>query len=190
MFQRRLFLSIVIVILCVVFRTQLERDPVTHVLVQLPLLIIAGWLLVPKWVDRAYHWNKGGITTLLVALTGILFWMLPRSIDAALASPMVEIVKFITLPLLVGVPLKLGWKVAHPLVIGFLKAQTISMLAVAAFIYIHAPQRLCNAYLIDAQERLGYGFLYAAFLVSICWIIPLFIPAVKIRQVNSGVLKT
>ena len=171
--HKRFVLSAFLIAFCLVGRTHLEASLVTHVLVQLPLLAFAGALLVGDKTIAKNGWNKGGFTALFVALFAIAFCMLPRSIDAALASPLMEVAKFVSIPLLVGVTLKLAWNDAHPLLRGFIKAQTISMLAVLAFVYTHAPVRLCNSYLINEQEHLGYGFLLVAISLAIYWISPL-----------------
>lgn len=161
---------------CLLFRNSLEADPVTHVLVQLPLLAWCGAAVASVVVNPHANWNKTGVAPLLVAIFSAAFWMLPRSIDAAVTSPLVAAGKFFSLPLLVGAPLALGWARAHPLLRGFLKAQSISMLAVLAFLYTHAPVRLCNVYLVDDQVRLGIGFLASAVALALVWALPLFGP--------------
>lgn len=176
MMHLKIIVAAILLSTCIIFRGVLESDPVTHVLVQLPLLAVAGALVADSFSIDGGAWNRGGITSILFALFAIAFWMLPRSIDAALTSPEVALAKFISIPLLVGAPLAMGWKRAHPLLRGFLKAQAISMLGILAFLYTHAPIRICNAYLRSDQERLGYGFLFAAFGLALLWIIPLFGP--------------
>ena len=167
-----------IILLCWWFRDEFERDPVTHVLLQLPLLALAGALIAKTlledkdWLQSP--WLKGGLAPVLIAIFAIAFWMLPRSIDGALVNPSMEIAKFITVPLLIGAPLAIGWPRAHPLLRGFLKAEAVSMLAVMAFLYTHAPIRICNAYLVSDQERLGHGFLLAAILCAGLWTWPIF----------------
>ncbi len=163
---------IALLVLAFAFRARLESNPVTHVLVQLPLLALAGALL-PLRLGQG-EWNRGGWATLLMAIFAIAFWMLPRSIDAALADPAFEAAKFVTLPLAVGLMLRIGWARAHPLLRGVLKAQALSMLGVMAFLYTHAPVRLCNAYLIEDQARLGCGFLFVALGLVAVWAVPLF----------------
>ncbi len=169
--------------ICLVLRQPLESDPVTHILVQLPLLAVAGALAVRDLSIGHGDWNRGGVAALLIALFTIAYWMLPRSIDAALQSPVVGTAKFISVPLLVGVPLAIAWSRAHPLLRGFLKAEAISMLGVLAFLYTHAPFRICNAYLVNDQERLGYGFFFVAIGLSLIWIFPLFKPAPRAQFV-------
>ncbi|GJL98347.1 MAG: hypothetical protein DHS20C07_00270 [Methyloligella sp.] len=179
--KMKLLISSLIFTFCVLSKGALEKLPLTHILVQLPLLICVGYLLVEdksqkigEWYIGG-EWNKGGYASLLIAIFTIAFWMLPRSIDAAISSGTMELLKFLTVPLLIGVPLKLGWHRTHPILKGFLKAQAISMLGVAAFIYIHAPIRICNSYLENAQQDLGYGFLYTSIALAVIWSAPLFL---------------
>lgn len=176
MMQSKIIVAACLVTVCYILRELLENDPVTHVLVQLPVLAVAGGLVATCFPIGGGAWDRGGVTSILVSLFAIAFWMLPSSIDAALTSPGVELAKFISVPLLVGAPLATNWKYAHPLLRGFLKAQAISMLGILAFLYTHAPVRICNAYLVGDQERLGYGFLIVALGVSVVWVIPLFNP--------------
>lgn len=131
-------------------------DPVIHVLLQFPLLAISGYLLVAGqsiddlWIGPA----------LVLAISAILFWMLPRTLDAVLNSWIMHFAKFTLLPLTVGAPLAFCWGRLHMIVRGFVKAETISMLGVLGFLYTHAPVRICNSYLVDDQIRLGFGFFY------------------------------
>lgn len=146
-------------------------DPVVHMLVQIPLLAICGWLLplarweLPKEVVGA---------VLILALVVGAIWMLPRSLDSALITWQGHIAKFVTIPLLFGLPLALVWRHLGPILKGFLKCQSVSMLLFLGFLYTHAPVRLCNSYLVDDQVRLGHGFALAALALVILWLIPVF----------------
>jgi hypothetical protein len=170
-------LSVLLFAGCVIFRHALEADPVTHVLVQLPLLAVSGVLMIRGVAAHSFDMPTPIANALtLVAVFAILFWMLPRYIDATLVSPLVETAKFVSIPLLVGFPLAIAWSKSHPFLRGFLKANAISMLGILAFLYTHAPVRICNSYLVADQERLGYGFLIAAFVLGGVWSIQLFFP--------------
>jgi hypothetical protein len=48
------------------------------------------------------------------------------------------------------------------------------MLGILAFLYTHAPTRLCNVYLLDDQRLLGERFLYLALALAVIWALPLF----------------
>ena len=97
--------------------------------------------------------------------------------------------KFLSVSLLVGAPLGMAWSRLHPLLRGFVKAQSVSMLGVLGFLYTHAPVRICNSYLVSDQERLGVGFLLVAGGLAACWSLPLLTggpprhPAMEVRQV-------
>lgn len=180
--------AVMLWLLCVLFRQPLESHPITHVLVQLPALAWCGWLLarnssIGLSVARQ-SWNQGGFAALLAALFLIIFWMLPNSIDAALTKPNMNVFKYLSVPLGVGAALATGWPRAHPILKGFLKANAISMLAILAFLYTHAPVRICNAYLVVDQEQLGYGFLYTAIGLSILWTAPL-VPPQQERRLSD-----
>ena len=106
-------------------------------LIQLPALARAGWLLAAALSagiisDFFTDLNRGGWAGLIIALFTIFLWILPRSIDGALASPAMEIAKFITIPLLVGAPLRWSWRRAHALLRGVLMCNAVSMCGVLA----------------------------------------------------------
>lgn len=163
---------------CAIARQPLEQDPVTHILVQLPLLAASGWFAMEALGERIppkLILGDHGISGLLAALFCIAYWMLPRNIDAALESAFFEAAKFVSIPILVGGTLALSWPRAHPLVRGFIKANALSMLGVLGFLYTHAPVRICNNYLVSDQERLGFSFLFVAVALALVWSFPLFV---------------
>lgn len=158
-------------------RHLLEGHLVTHLLLQIPLLAAAGALLgqaLPDSSDRQSEkgqtrpgkaraawsaWNAGGLPGLLLALFTAAFWMLPRSLDAALTEPAVAAAKFVSLPILLGLPLALSWPRLHPIARGFVWTNLLSMLGFLGWLYLAAPVRLCNFYLLDEQALLGRALL-------------------------------
>jgi hypothetical protein len=152
-------------------RNALEREMITHMLVQIPLLAIAGALLVPG-IPRSVRariapWNRGGIAGALLAVIVSSWWMLPRALDSALASPLAEWWKFVSLPLLVGVPAALSWGALGTIGRGFVIANLLPMWAVVGWLYIAAPVRVCNYYLLDQQVVAGRGLLWLSFAVGV-----------------------
>ena len=146
-------------------REALERDMVRHMLVQIPLLVVAGWLLAPPGGVSgkiADGWDRHGIVGVLTANLVAAYWMLPRSLDDAIALAAVEAAKFISLPLLVGVALRCSWPRMPTLGRGFVVANAISMLGIAGWLYLAAPVRVCVYYLTDQQETVGRSLLYLA----------------------------
>lgn len=182
--------GLVLLSACIALRQPLEANPVGHVLVLLPALAVAGGLLAASLFQSRVRLSEPVANALvLVAVFVILYWMLPRAIDASLTDPLHEIAKFISIPVLVGGTLALAWPAAHPFLRGFLKANAVSMCAVMAFLYTHAPVRICNSYLVADQEQLGFGFLFAAFGLSVLWAVPLFLPPPPERHCPKHGLK-
>jgi hypothetical protein len=161
-------------------RHGLERVMFAHMLVQIPLLAIAGVLAasaLPVSVKaRVRDWNRGGVSGTLLALLVSSWWMVPRALDWALASPLMEAAKFTTLPLLVGAPIALSWSPLGGMGRGFVVANVLPMWAVVGWLYIAAPVRVCNYYLVDQQVVAGAGLLSAAIAVGVATAVFAFFP--------------
>ena len=142
-----------------------------HMLVQIPFLALAGVCLARGVGARLQaslaHYNEHGIAGMLLVFFSSSYWMLPRALDAAIASAPVELGKFCSLPLLVGLPLALSWRRVGPVGRGFVLANAISMIAVAGWLYRDSPARLCNYYLLDQQVMVGDGLLTIALLLGL-----------------------
>ena len=119
-----------------VSRQTLEAHMATHMLLQIPLLAIAGVLIAHAVAARLQclleSYDRQGLSGMLIVLFASSYWMLPRALDAVLASPVMELGKFCSLPLLVGLPLALSWQRVGPIGRSFVLANVISMVAVAA----------------------------------------------------------
>lgn len=169
----RFYLSIALFAAALALEPFVSGSAPLHVLVQLPLLAAAGFL-------PGHHLQAPrGVTGAALILAGVTaaIWMLPRTVDAALIFPGWALAKFVTLPLLLGLPLAIAWRGLGPLGRGVIKAQTISMLLFLAFLYTHAPVRLCNSYLVQDQIRLGAGFAWLALGLAVIWLVPPFLGA-------------
>ena len=156
------------------FRETLEASMPGHMLIQLPLLAVAGGLVaggIPRqWRIMLDHINQHGIPGLTIALFCAAFWMLPRSLDGSLTTSGMETAKFVTLPLLLGAPLVLSWRALAAVGRGFVAGNAISMLVVMGFLYHQAPMRVCNYYLVSHQQQTGLGLILAAAVLSLYFI--------------------
>ena len=146
-------------------RGRLEANLVGHVLVQMPLLASSGWFLgsalEPKFDKVMERWNRFGVAGLTLTIFTALFWVVPRSVDGAVALSGYEAFKFVSLPG-AGAALVLSLPRTHPLFAGALKANFVSMMAILAWVYTAAPVRLCNSYLVNDQKILGAGMAILA----------------------------
>lgn len=143
--------------------TGLESIMVTHMLVQIPLLIFAGWLITRflqlKFPDFFKKWNGNGVPGILLFIIITTYWMIPRVMDEALALTTVEVFKFISLPFLAGVTLRDSWDKLGGIGKSFVILNYIPMFAFMAWLYIDSPIQICNNYLEAEQQQLGWGFL-------------------------------
>ncbi|HEY8011579.1 MAG TPA: hypothetical protein VIE67_11355 [Rudaea sp.] len=131
-----------------------------HMLVQIPLLVVVGWLLVPVLPARVAattaYWNHRGITGLVLATLAGAFWMLPRALDAAITDPLVDAAKYLSIPVLIGLPFGLSWPRAGFIVRGVFLLEFIATFFRLGWLYLIWPDRLCNNYLLGDQQRLGH----------------------------------
>jgi len=160
-------------------RAWLEASMTLQMLVQIPLLIGVGYLLagaLPERLDASIaRWNHHGITSLVLASLAGMLWMLPRSLDAAVSEPWTALAKFTSVPLLIGLPLGLGWPRMGFVVRGVFLLELIATFFRLGWLYLVSPLRLCNNYLLDDQQRAGQymlvigGVILACVLAKLLW---------------------
>jgi hypothetical protein len=154
-------------------RGWMEASMTGHMLLQIPLLAAIGVVscrLLPESLQDLLRARVGGaMPCLLLAFFASAYWMLPRALDGALTNPINEAAKFFSLPLLVGLPLGLAWKPLNVIGRSFVWANIISMLVVLGWLYVNAPVRVCNNYLVDQQESAGWWMVKLAVLLFACW---------------------
>lgn len=173
-------------------RTALERDMTLHMTLQLPLLGLVGLLFAmtlrpcqPRWLAEA-DWL--GIPGLLLMTFATSFWMLPRMLDMARAAPLAEFAKFVSLPLLAGLPLGLSWQRMPGLGRAFVFANFIPKLGAIGGLYLAAPRRLCSFYRLDQQTAAGWALIAIAVMLGLLWFIAAFIgwPPSPARTIGSA----
>lgn len=150
----------------------LEASMTRHMLLQFPLLMLAGFslagVLPPRWVAWLNHWNGYGISGLFATALLLALLMIPRVLDLALVDSRVELAKWLSL-LLCGAALRLSWQAAGLLVQGFFLGNVLPMTAVVGYLFESSPVRVCNAYLLDDQERLGEKLIWITAAVGLAW---------------------
>ena len=153
----------------------LEASMTTQMLVQIPLLVCAGLLLREALPARALaltaSWDYRGLTGLVLASFAAAFWLLPRLLDAAVTEPMVAWAKYLTVPLLIGLPFAVSWPRMSFVVRGVFLLEFIATLFRMGWLYLIWPDRLCNNYLLDDQQRLGQYLVLigVSFCILIGW---------------------
>ena len=155
--------------------TFLENSLFKHVVIEIPLLIIigitAGNLIKPRLSGILDIISIPGI---LVACFTLAFWMIPRWLDASLNDEFIACMKYLSIPLLIGIPLALCWQTLHPVARGVVKIEFLAMLFRLGWLYLISPDRLCNNYLLSEQQQLGYMLIILGFAFGIIWLVQVF----------------
>lgn len=171
--QAALGLALCVVLAWPPLRHALEASMWRHMVLQFPLLMAAGALLAAALPPRARgavaRWNAHGIAGLVGVAMVLGVLMVPRVLDLALRDPATEAAKCAAL-VLAGAALRLSWRAAGLVVQGFFLGNMLPMTAVVGQLYIDAPLRLCNAYLLDDQARLGQWLIALAALLALGWL--------------------
>lgn len=171
--QAALGLALCVLLAWPALRHALEASMWRHMVLQFPLLMAAGALLAAALPPRARgavaRWNAHGIAGLVLVACVLAVLMVPRVLDLALRDPAIEAAKVAVL-LGAGAALRLSWRAAGLVVQGFFLGNMLPMTAVVGQLYIDAPLRLCNAYLLDDQARLGQWLIALAVLLALGWL--------------------
>jgi hypothetical protein len=133
-----------------------------HMLFQIPMLILAGYLLKNKPKNVQYSLFESTAQWLWIYLSST-FWMLPISVDKALLYPAWDIFKLLSL-LITGAVLKVVFQ-SHRLLALFFIGSMAMMLFFVGVYYQQTDTRLCNAYLIESQQVTGIGLIVIACLL-------------------------
>ena len=171
--QAALGLALCVLLAWPALRHALEASMWRHMVLQFPLLMAAGALLAAALPPRARgavaRWNAHGIAGLVGVAMVLGVLMVPRVLDLALRDGATEAAKCAAL-VLAGAALRLSWRAAGLVVQGFFLGNVLPMTAVVGQLYIDAPLRLCNAYLLDDQARLGQWLIALAVLLALGWL--------------------
>ncbi|MEO8718616.1 MAG: hypothetical protein ABI423_10415 [Burkholderiales bacterium] len=154
-------------------RPLLEARMTAQMLLQIPLLVcvgvVLGHVLPARWSAHVAPWNRGGLSGLVLATVAVMFWMLPRSLDAAAREPLMDVAKHLSLPLLAGMPIALSWPRAGFVIRGVVLLELVASCFRLGWLYLISPLRLCNNYALDDQRRLGAWLLVIGFAL-LAWI--------------------
>lgn len=163
--MRQSFYGLVLILFLAIpfMRDLFESYMFLHMHMQMMMLFIGGLLLAPFFQKKLPNFfekfNKNGVPFMIIFITIIIYWMLPRVMDEALELWYVELFKFISLPLLAGVTLRDSFpklKTAGRFGFMFLTAAVFSITGLA---YTFSESQLCNSYLIADQISVGIGLI-------------------------------
>ena len=159
-------------LLVLLLRDWLEGDMARHMLIEFPLLLIAG-AAIGRALDERFGaqiacCNQMGLAGFAFASITLAYWMIPAALDAALLDESVAIGKYISL--VASGALLWGSFAAAPLAVqAFFVGNFACMTATVGLIYQSAPQQLCLNYQADAQWAAGEGLVALAVIAACTW---------------------
>lgn len=168
--------GIALVVFAVMARQQLEQTMSRHMLMQIPMLL-AGGMFLGRWLlqtvnqetgGRFAAWNENGLPGLFAFLLVTAYWMVPKALDDAIASSLVEQAKILSL-VVAGLLLPASLTRANTIIQLFFLGNFASMSAFVGLLYQEAPSRLCNAYLQGDQQNAGVGLVVIALAAPVLW---------------------
>lgn len=167
-------LALVVALLC---RQSLTRSMTLHMLVHIPLIVVAG-----AWLGRGMSaggkplgkglWaqlNQHGLAGLLLCSLMGAYWMIPKALDEVLLSGHAAAFKFASV-LAAGWLLQDSARRANNVIQLFFLGNFCWMTAIVGMLYRESPQRLCNVYLLGDQEMAGIGLIVLAVLLPVAWL--------------------
>lgn len=176
--------SVILLLLALLLRQPLEASMATHMLLQMPAILMAGWLAaramtnparraetapaarVIAWLRRYDEQSVPGLLALVLLLT---YWMIPKSLDHVLVSPLAESVKFVSL-FIGGLILADCLARANMMIQLFFLGNIAWMMAVVGLLYQDGSTRLCNFYLVDDQLVAGQGLVTLSVVLPALWL--------------------
>lgn len=140
-------------------RNWLESSMPWHMLVHIPLyVLLGGWLshrAWQRWPHAMAHLAPLRLALLVLAITTLALWMIPRMLDLAVEHLWVDGLKALSLALFGGAALGTAWRHLGPVARGLLHVEALASLLRLGWLYLESPVRLCSRYGLSDQQTLG-----------------------------------
>lgn len=158
-------------LLCAVLgRGWLEQSMATHMLLQLPALALAGWLLpgARPALGRLAPFDLQGLSGFTLAMLVTSCTMVPRALELAALSWPIDALKLVAV-FAAGAVLRGSFQRSNRIVQLFFIGNFCAMTAIVGMLYQDQPRQLCNVYTIADQAIAGIGLVVAACLTALAW---------------------
>jgi hypothetical protein len=168
-------LALPVVLLLPPLRAPLEATMARQMLLQIPLVVGAGWWLAvvspARWHREMQTWNPGGVAGLVLAVVLGAVVMTPRVLDAATYNVGDDALK-LACAFGCGIAAGASWQPAGIPGQAFVVGNVCWMLAAAGLLLRDWPQRVCAAYLEQDQRIAGTGLVLWAVTLALLWLVP------------------
>jgi len=153
-------------------RSWLEADMARHMLIEFPLLLIAGLATAKALPERAValimRFNQLGLAGFTFVSLTAAYWMIPVALDQALLSAPAAAAKYTSF-LAAGMLLPFSFQAAPLAMQAFFVGNWVWMTATVGLLYQNTPQQLCVNYLFGTQLAAGEGLVAAAIAIAALW---------------------
>ncbi|MEQ1682720.1 MAG: hypothetical protein ABL916_03660 [Burkholderiaceae bacterium] len=154
-------------------RSLIEQSMVWHMVVQMPMMVAAGWLLAVSAVQGPRErwlgdWNQYGLTGFIASQLITAYWMLPLAIDRAVVLPQADAFKLVSL-LACGAMLRVSFARSPAVLQLYFVGYAVSMLMSTGVFLATTDRRLCNAYSLDSQFNAGGGVMALGAALGSVW---------------------
>jgi hypothetical protein len=155
-------------------RTLIEQSMLWHMAIQMPLLVLGGWLAMRALADHRLaqgfgRWNRYGLTGFIAAQAIFAYWMLPLAIDRAIVLPLADAEKLVTL-FLCGALLQHSFARSPAALQLFFVGYAVPMMIWLGFYFTSTDLRLCNAYSLETQVNTGRALVGWGFALGALWL--------------------
>lgn len=155
-------------------RSLIEQSMVWHMIVQMPLLVLGGWMAMgaaskSTLSDRLAAWNRYGLTGFIAAQAIAAYWMLPLAVDRAVVMPATDLLKIATL-IACGGLLRHSIARAPSVLQLFFIGYAVSMAVWLGVYFATVDLRLCNAYSLESQHRSGFAIALMGCALGGAWL--------------------
>jgi hypothetical protein len=155
-------------------RTLIEQSMLWHMAIQMPLLVLGGWLAMRALAEHRLaqglaRWNRYGLTGFIAAQAIFAYWMLPLAIDRAIVLPLADAEKLVTL-FLCGALLQHSFARSPAALQLFFVGYAVPMMIWLGFYFTSTDLRLCNAYSLETQINTGRALVGWGFALGALWL--------------------
>jgi hypothetical protein len=153
-------------------RRWLEADMARHMLIEFPLLLVAGLATAKALPEGSVafiiRFNRLGLAKFTFVSLTTAYWMIPAALDQALLSGPAAAAKYTSF-LAAGMLLPVSFQAAPLAMQTFFVGNWVWMTATVGLLYQNTPQQLCVNYLIGTQLSAGEGLVAAALAIAALW---------------------
>lgn len=135
-------------------------------LIQIPLLILLGFIAGKSIKYGKNSWNYLGLNGLIFFMGSLSFWMLPSSFDEIIFNNFIKYAMYIDM-IFAGFMLEKSLLHMNFITKISFCSYLLAMLASMGILYFNARFLICGAFTIDQQQILGRNLIIASFILFI-----------------------